>query len=72
MRRFRRFATAAAFLTALLAATPSPAAARPWTTGFEDFGGRMSWRLVTWLVRHWTPGSNLTNAAAAEGAHINP
>jgi hypothetical protein len=72
MRRFRRFATAAAFLTALLAATPSPAVARPWTTGFEDFGGRMSWRLLTWVARHWTPGSSLTNATANDGSKFVP
>jgi hypothetical protein len=71
MRRFRRFAIAAAFLTALLVA-PTPASARPWTLGFEDFGGRMSLRLVNWLVRHWTPGSGVTNATAADGARVLP
>jgi hypothetical protein len=72
MTRLRRVFAAAALLSLLLAALPTPAAARPWTTGLEDAGLHLQWRVVTWVIKHWNHAKGVTNATAAEGGRINP
>lgn len=73
MTRFRRVFAAAALLTLVLtAAAPTPAAAAPWRTGFEDVGMKLQWRLMTWVMRHLGTSRGITNATAADGAHIQP
>lgn len=72
MTRFHRVCAAAVLFTLLLAAAPSPASARPWTTGLEDAGMHLQWRLVTWVIRHFGSNSGITNATAAEGGKIIP
>jgi len=72
MSRFRRVYAAAVLLALLLAATPAPAAASPWTTGLEDGGMHLQWRLMSWVMRHFNPGRGITNATAADGSKIVP
>ena len=72
MIRFRRVSAAAALLTLLLAAVPAPALARPWTTGFEDVEIRLQWRVMTWVMKHFTPSKGITNATAADSGKILP
>jgi hypothetical protein len=73
MSRFRRVFAAAALLTLVLtAAAPTPAAAAPWRTGFEDVGMKLQWRLMTWVMRHLSPGRGITNATAADSGKIVP
>ena len=72
MIRFRRVCAAAALLTLLLAAVPAPASAAPWTTGFEDVGARVQWRVMTWVIKHLTPSRGITNATAQDGGRVVP
>ncbi len=72
MLQFRRTAAAFVLFALLLAATPAPAAARPWTLGLEDAFGGVQWRVVTWVIKVLKPRPTLTNVTANEGARINP
>ncbi len=72
MNRFRRIAAAAALLTALIAATPTPATAAPWRMGFEEVGMRIQWRVMSWVLRHVNGSRGMTNTTAAEGTTIVP
>lgn len=72
MVQFRRAAAAVALFALLLAATPAPAAARPWTTGFEDGFSGVQWRVITWVLKAFKSRPTLTNVTANDGAKLQP
>jgi hypothetical protein len=71
MTQFRRIAAASILLAALTALAPTPAAAAPWRTGFEDVAMKFQWRVMHWVIQH-VANLGITNATAAEGAKLQP
>jgi hypothetical protein len=72
MLHFRRSATAVVLFALLLAAAPTPAAARPWTVGMEEALGGVQWRVITWMIKVFNPRPTLTNVTGNEGARVIP